>query len=167
MSLYEDWIRTSYNQQGKPIKKVWDEYLPLEQKVYERMIGEKDPAVKGSVAELAEQFGMPVPYVCGFLDGIKDALNKAPDVEELDEKTKINAKVDFKTLFVKMVEYKAEHLYTLPQWNEHFTEDEQKDMYLEQKRSGTFVREGEKVGRNDPCPCGSGKKYKKCCGLEA
>lgn len=26
------------------------------------------------------------------------------------------------------------------------------------------VREGEKVGRNDPCPCGSGKKYKKCCG---
>lgn len=25
------------------------------------------------------------------------------------------------------------------------------------------VREGPKVGRNDPCPCGSGKKYKKCC----
>ncbi len=28
---------------------------------------------------------------------------------------------------------------------------------------GTFVREEEQVGRNDPCPCGSGKKYKKCC----
>jgi SEC-C motif domain protein len=28
----------------------------------------------------------------------------------------------------------------------------------------TFVRSGEKVGRNDPCPCDSGKKYKKCCG---
>ena len=27
-----------------------------------------------------------------------------------------------------------------------------------------FVREGVKVGRNDPCPCGSGKKYKQCCG---
>jgi uncharacterized protein YecA (UPF0149 family) len=27
----------------------------------------------------------------------------------------------------------------------------------------TFVRGGAKVGRNDPCPCGSGKKYKKCC----
>jgi uncharacterized protein YecA (UPF0149 family) len=26
------------------------------------------------------------------------------------------------------------------------------------------IREEEKVGRNDPCPCGSGKKYKKCCG---
>ncbi len=28
-------------------------------------------------------------------------------------------------------------------------------------------RTGEKVGRNDPCPCGSGKKYKKCHGAEA
>jgi uncharacterized protein YchJ len=27
-----------------------------------------------------------------------------------------------------------------------------------------FVRQVEKVGRNEPCPCGSGKKYKKCCG---
>jgi preprotein translocase subunit SecA len=30
--------------------------------------------------------------------------------------------------------------------------------------SQTVKREGQKVGRNDPCPCGSGKKYKKCCG---
>jgi preprotein translocase subunit SecA len=29
------------------------------------------------------------------------------------------------------------------------------------------VRSGEKIGRNDPCPCGSGKKYKKCCGKNA
>ncbi|MYB18811.1 MAG: hypothetical protein F4Y16_07475, partial [Holophagales bacterium] len=28
----------------------------------------------------------------------------------------------------------------------------------------TVVRPGAKVGRNAPCPCGSGKKYKKCCG---
>lgn len=31
------------------------------------------------------------------------------------------------------------------------------------KRTGT-IRKGPKVGRNDPCTCGSGKKYKKCCG---
>jgi preprotein translocase subunit SecA len=31
----------------------------------------------------------------------------------------------------------------------------------------TIVREQPKVGRNDPCPCGSGKKYKKCCGANA
>jgi preprotein translocase subunit SecA len=33
------------------------------------------------------------------------------------------------------------------------------DMQVQQ-----VVRSGEKIGRNDPCPCGSGKKYKKCCG---
>jgi preprotein translocase subunit SecA len=30
--------------------------------------------------------------------------------------------------------------------------------------AATIKRDGAKVGRNDPCPCGSGKKYKKCCG---
>ncbi len=30
-----------------------------------------------------------------------------------------------------------------------------------------YVREAPKIGRNDPCPCGSGKKYKKCCGKGA
>ena len=28
----------------------------------------------------------------------------------------------------------------------------------------TLRRDAPKVGRNDPCPCGSGKKYKRCCG---
>ena len=32
--------------------------------------------------------------------------------------------------------------------------------------AGKTVRKGKKVGRNDPCPCGSGKKYKKCCGRD-
>lgn len=31
-------------------------------------------------------------------------------------------------------------------------------------KTATVVRESPKVGRNDPCPCGSGKKYKQCCG---
>ena len=32
------------------------------------------------------------------------------------------------------------------------------------EQQGTIVREQPKVGRNEPCPCGSGKKFKKCCG---
>jgi len=36
------------------------------------------------------------------------------------------------------------------------------DMQVQQ-----VVRSGEKIGRNDPCPCGSGKKYKKCCGANS
>ena len=40
------------------------------------------------------------------------------------------------------------------------------ELYLEQKKSGTVVK-AHKIGRNDPCPCGSGKKYKYCCGRNA
>ncbi|MBU1038086.1 MAG: preprotein translocase subunit SecA [Candidatus Omnitrophica bacterium] len=35
---------------------------------------------------------------------------------------------------------------------------------LPEQHTAPFKRQGDKVGRNDPCPCGSGKKYKKCCG---
>ena len=35
------------------------------------------------------------------------------------------------------------------------------------EKAPTVKREGKKVGRNDPCPCGSGKKYKQCCGAGA
>jgi preprotein translocase subunit SecA len=35
---------------------------------------------------------------------------------------------------------------------------------LPPQKAHTYEREAPKVGRNDPCPCGSGKKYKKCCG---
>jgi len=35
------------------------------------------------------------------------------------------------------------------------------------QRGATVRRETPKIGRNDPCPCGSGKKYKKCCGSAA
>jgi hypothetical protein len=31
----------------------------------------------------------------------------------------------------------------------------------------TYARPGAKIGRNEPCPCGSGRKYKKCCGADA
>ena len=37
----------------------------------------------------------------------------------------------------------------------------------ERRKPETFKRETPKVGRNDPCPCGSGKKYKNCCGKNA
>ena len=42
-------------------------------------------------------------------------------------------------------------------------QEKKKTLYMEQKKSGTVVKP-HKVGRNDPCPCGSGKKYKHCCG---
>ena len=81
----------------------------------------------------------------------------------LTEDSDITLTIDFESLFKKMVEYRAEHLFTLPQWDGIFDADTRKRLTLEQKKSRTVVK-GTKVGRNDPCPCGSGKKYKKCCG---
>ena len=70
---------------------------------------------------------------------------------------------DKEKLYKNMVEAKADWLYELPQWKEIFSEEKLKQLYTEQKKSGTVVKET-KVYPNDPCPCGSGKKYKKCCG---
>ena len=50
--------------------------------------------------------------------------------------------------------------------NDVFTEEKRRELYDEYRRSRT-VRVEKKTGRNDPCPCGSGKKYKNCCGKKA
>jgi uncharacterized protein YecA (UPF0149 family) len=38
-------------------------------------------------------------------------------------------------------------------------------MYLDDEALPTYIRSDPKIGRNDPCPCGSGKKFKKCHGV--
>ena len=66
-------------------------------------------------------------------------------------------------LYKNMVDAKADWLYNLPMWDDIFDKETKRSLYLEQKKSGTVVV-GKKIGRNDPCPCGSGRKYKQCCG---
>jgi uncharacterized protein len=39
------------------------------------------------------------------------------------------------------------------------------DMWSDARRAPQTIRRAPKIGRNDPCPCGSGQKYKKCCAL--
>ena len=106
---------------------------------------------------------MPPDFIAGFIDGINDTQENKIDLENLSEDSFVSLKIDFEVLYKKMVEYKADHLYNLPQWKNIFSEEHMKVLYKGQKSSKTYVRE-EKIGRNDPCPCGSGKKYKKCCG---
>ena len=89
--------------------------------------------------------------------------NVPKNVEEMEEDTEVNLGYDLETLYKNMVDAKADWLYELPQWNNIFSEEKRKELYKEQKKSGTVVK-GPKIGRNDPCPCGSGKKYKHCCG---
>ena len=98
----------------------------------------------------------------GFLDGINECLVAPNPIEEMEEDTKVSLAFDKEKLYKGMVAAKAEWLYELPMWDDIFDKETKRELYLEQKKSGTVVV-GKKVGRNDPCPCGSGKKYKKCC----
>ena len=113
--------------------------------------------------ELADKYGQEVMTMTGFLDGINDSLETPNPIEEMEEDTVVSLKFDKEKLYKNMVAAKADWLYELPQWEPIFTEEKRRELYLEQKKSGTIVK-GPKIGRNDPCPCGSGKKYKKCCG---
>ena len=102
----------------------------------------------------------------GFLDGINDSLVEANPIDTMEEDTKVNLVFDKEKLYKNMVDAKADWLYELPQWDALLDEETRKALYKKQKLSGTIVK-GKKIGRNDPCPCGSGKKYKQCCGKNA
>ena len=155
----------AYDQEANQgdIQRFWSKYLDIEKGIYEQLLSDPDTEVKGTVKELADKYGQEVMTMTGFLDGINDSLETPNPIEEMEEDTVVSLKFDKEKLYKNMVAAKADWLYELPQWEPIFTEEKRRELYLEQKKSGTIVK-GPKIGRNDPCPCGSGKKYKKCCG---
>lgn len=61
--------------------------------------------------------------------------------------------------------YTANHLRDVHHETAYFKKINGDWMYsVGNLKTTTVVREGRKIGRNEPCPCGSGKKYKACCG---
>ena len=164
-TLLEQWRDMAYDQKadrGK-LQRFWAVYFNTEKEIYEKLLTNPDEVVAGTVKELADKFQVDLMTMVGFLDGINDSLKEANPIETMEEDTVVNLAFDKEKLYKNMVDAKADWLYELPQWNKIFDEDKRKELYREQKRSGTIVK-GHKVGRNDPCPCGSGKKYKFCCG---
>ena len=169
MALLQEWQKIAYNEKtdkGK-LQKFWNDYFLLEKGIYEQLLASPTEKVEGTVKELAEKYGISIMEMTGFLDGINESLVEANPIETMDEDTHVNLIYDKEKLYKNMVDAKADWLYDLPQWDAIFDEETKKTLYLEQKKSGTIRREGKKVGRNDPCPCGSGKKYKQCCGRNA
>ena len=164
-SLLEQWREMAYDQKKtrEQLKSLWDAYFEVEKGVYEQLLAEPDTEVKGSVKELAEKYNMDVMTMVGFLDGINDSLKEANPIETMEEDTVVSLAFDKEKLYKNMVDARADWLYELPQWNDIYDEETRKRLFLEQRKSGT-IRKEKKIGRNDPCPCGSGKKYKKCCG---
>ena len=165
MSLLTDWREFAYSHDDRTREgqEFWIGYFNQEKAVYEQILATPEEPVSGTVTELAQKYNMELTYFVGFLDGINDSLVTPNPIDTMEEDTKVSLAFDKEKLYKNMVDAKADWLYELPQWDEIFDADTKRKLYLEQKKSGTVVV-GKKVGRNDPCPCGSGKKYKFCCG---
>ena len=164
-TLYQQWQNIAYDETAdrSQLEKFWGTYFQIEKEIYEQLLSNPDEEVKGTVKELAEKYGQEVLTMVGFLGGIDESLKEPNPIETMDEDTVVSLAFDKEKLYKNMVAAKADWLYELPQWKEIYSEEELKKLYKEQKES-TTIRKEKKIGRNDPCPCGSGKKYKKCCG---
>ena len=165
MTILEQWRSVAYNQNAdkNKLQRFWATYFNIEKNIYEQLLENPDEVVSGTVKELAEKYGQDVMTMVGFLDGINDSLVNDNPIETMDENTRVNLVFDKEKLYKNMVDAKADWLYNLPMWDDIFDKETKHRLYMEQKKSGTVIV-GKKVGRNDPCPCGSGKKYKFCCG---
>lgn len=165
MALLEKWRETAYSETADKgeLQRLWNAYFEKEKNIYAQLLENPDEEVKGTVGALAEKYGIDVMTMTGFLDGINDSLKEPNPIEEMEEDTEVSLAFDKEKLYKNMVAAEADWLYNLEQWNSIFDEAKRKELYKEQK-SSTTIRKEAKVYPNDPCPCGSGKKYKKCCG---
>ena len=110
-------------------------------------------------------------YVVSQLPGIRSSIkvlrNDYPDCFELNQAFYLEAlnerKIDFLTEKYLAIYKRIKPLIDGNPDDEPDDEDFYDD-YADTEVIKPFMRETPKIGRNDPCPCGSGKKYKKCCG---
>ncbi len=165
MALLEKWREVAYDDAaGKDkLQALWAAYFKEEKEIYAQLLKNPEEVVRGTVRELADRYQVSVMTMTGFLDGINDSLKEANPIEEMEEDTEVNLGFDKALLYKNMVAAEADWLYNLEEWDQIFDQDTRKALYKEQKSSTTIVKET-KIYPNDPCPCGSGKKYKKCCG---
>lgn len=164
MNLLTKWRELSENLETQEAEiKFWEEYLKVEASIYNEILNNKVEVVEGKVADLAAKYNTSVEYFMGFIDGISESLKEDITLETIEADSTIKLDIDFEKLYYNMVEVEAHWLYNLPGWETILPAAKRKELQKAYKTSKTVVKE-EKVGRNDACPCGSGKKYKKCCG---
>ncbi|ERK28633.1 SEC-C metal-binding domain-containing protein [Clostridium intestinale] len=167
MSLYKQWTDMVVEYvKSKGEEAFWAEYSDIETRIYKKLLSNHKEIKKSTIEELAKEFNATNEFVMGFLDGINDSLNNPYDLETVTAEQELVFDIDLEKLYFNMLDAKAEYLYTLSQWEGIFSEEKRKEIAKSYKESKT-VRNENKIGRNDPCPCGSGKKYKKCCGVNA
>ena len=163
MSLYKQWLDLMEGQTDETFEAFWKEYSETETRVYAHILESKEPRLTGKFSELTAKFEADPVIFMGFLDGIQTSLNNPFELDAVTEDTDIDLDIDFEKLYFNMLKADADYLYTLKAWEGIFSDDKIMQIIKDFKRSKIVHKEKE-PGRNDPCPCGSGKKYKKCCG---
>lgn len=166
MSLLQDWRDFAYanDMNSRQGQIFWANYFNIEKEIYQKLLANPDKVWEDTVEKLAKEFDTELRYFVGFLDGINDSLLTPNPIDEMDKDTLVSLAYDKEKLYYNMVGANADWLYNLEEWDALLTVDRRKELYKEQKSSTTIVKD-KKIGRNESCPCGSGKKYKKCCGL--
>ncbi|HIU25396.1 MAG TPA: SEC-C domain-containing protein [Candidatus Copromorpha excrementigallinarum] len=166
MTLFEQWRELIENQTEDTFREFWEEYSEAEKKIYGSILDDPGKKVTGKLGELSQSYQVRPVIFMGFLDGVNSSLKKENDFENFDEDSQVEIEIDPEKLFYNMLAADADHLYSLPQWLSILGEEKIKEITKAYKKSKTVVK-GKKTGRNDPCPCGSGRKYKHCCGRNA
>ena len=167
MSYFSEWntkIETVDDQGHNAFVK---EYYSLEQGAYQKILAAyPDRTWSGTAKELAAEldFGNNMLIFLGFLDGINSSLRQPLDLDGVEDDTDLLLDIDFEKLLYNMHDAKADWLFNLEEWDTVLTPERRAEIGKQYRIDHTAV--SNKVGRNDPCPCGSGKKYKKCCGLK-
>ena len=165
MSLYQEWREVAKDHPTQEdYDKFWRAYFDAETENYKKILSRHDEVFSGTLAGLAADFNMDKLTFVGFLDGINSSLAGGEmELDSLTEESDIALAIDFDKLYFNMLGAKAPWLYELPEWDAVRSLEQRKEITKSFRASKVFVSENN-VGRNDPCPCGSGKKYKKCCG---
>ncbi|KXZ40653.1 SEC-C motif-containing protein [Alkalithermobacter thermoalcaliphilus JW-YL-7 = DSM 7308] len=163
MSLFEKWRSLCENLSSQEEIPFWEDYFRKETNIYKQILKEKMQVVEGKVSDLADKYNVSNEEFMGFLDGISESLKNEISLETIQEDTNIKIEIDFEKLYYNMVKVEATWLYNLDEWEGILPKEKRKEIEKEYKSSKTIVKE-DKIGRNEPCICGSGKKYKKCCG---
>lgn len=161
MSLYSEWQKKLENQRNES-EKFFENYLAKETDAYKVILASGSAVLEGKLEDLAKAYNMDNLTFTGFLDGINTSLESELDLESLTLESEIKATIVFDKLYYNMINAKAHWLYDLKEWDTLLTEDQRVTIRKQFNEDHRAV--SNKVGRNEPCPCGSGKKYKKCCG---
>lgn len=163
MGLYKEWTNLLQKQTDATFKEFWEEYSGAETVIYKDILANKTTKFEGKVSELAAKYEVREIIFMGFLDGISTSLNNEIDLDAIEADSDICLDIDFEKLFFNMLKADADYLYTLEEWDDIYDDEKKAEIVTAYRRSRTVVKE-KKIGRNEPCPCGSGKKYKHCCG---